>query len=542
MLRYIYIFCPQHILITISISMLSSILSVLNVLFLKYTIDSITGGSSFIKVSIFLGGLLIMQLGFMLLNSWLQHKVMPKNVQTISQKMQMMLFKKAVEVEVKCYEDTDFYNKFTLAMQQADSRALAVLNTFSMFIGSLFGIGAFSTLIGLYEPVILGVVLLRVALSFYINTCTIKVQHQYNEERVPFQREIGYQLRIFYLQNYAKELRLFEGLPELMRKMYSVSTEKVKGLIETYGKKLMNMARNQGGIGAISSTGVMIYLSYKVLKSILTIGDFIALSNSSQQLGGQITNFMSIFPQLYEHSLYIENFKEFVDYKPTIQPNEDGVVLNKVPSIELQNVSFSYSNSNKNVLDRVNIKIKSGEKVAFVGRNGAGKSTLVKLITRLYDPVEGNILIDGIPYYKYNTKSIRESIGIIFQDYQGYAMSIIENILMREIVDKEADEKLVERALIFSGLYDKVSSLPDGMYTKLTKEFSNKGTLLSGGELQKLAIARVYARKCNIIILDEPSSSLDPIAENEMFNSMLSSRRQNSNSYITPTCKRKKCR
>ena len=172
--------------------------------------------------------------------------------------------------------------------------------------------------------------------------------------------------------------------------------------------KTYEYGSNSRWIGAISSTGVMIYLSYKVLKSILTIGDFIALSNSSQQLGGQITNFMSIFPQLYEHSLYIENFKEFVDYKPTIQPNEDGVVLNKVPSIELQNVSFSYSNSNKNVLDRVNIKIKSGEKVAFVGRNGAGKSTLVKLITRLYDPVEGNILIDGIPYYKYNTKSIRK--------------------------------------------------------------------------------------------------------------------------------------
>ena len=166
------------------------------------------------------------------------------------------------------------------------------------------------------------------------------------------------------------------------------------------------------------------------------------------------------------------------------------------------------------------MEISKGEKIAIVGINGAGKTTLVKLLLRLYDVDEGNITINDQDYKQINTKSLREKVGAVFQNIEVYAVTIAENVLLREVKGQE-DIDLVNKALEFSGLYEYVYSLPDNINTKVTREFHRQGIIFSGGQMQKLAIARGYAQDYQLFILDEPSSALDPIAEAKVYNNML---------------------
>lgn len=162
--------------------------------------------------------------------------------------------------------------------------------------------------------------------------------------------------------------------------------------------------------------------------------------------------------------------------------------------------------------------IKQGEKIAIVGFNGAGKTTLVKLLMRLYDPSSGEILLNGRNIKEYNLESYRGSLGVVFQDYKQFALSVVENVLGRPM--REGDEAAVEDCLRRAGIWDKISALPEGINTRMTREFDDDGLILSGGESQKLAIASVYARNSSVVILDEPSSALDPIAEHDMYRQM----------------------
>lgn len=183
----------------------------------------------------------------------------------------------------------------------------------------------------------------------------------------------------------------------------------------------------------------------------------------------------------------------------------------------MNNVCFSYNNkeTKNDILNNISFSIQTREKMAIVGHNGAGKSTLVKLLLRLYDPAQGAILLNGYDYRKYNINHLRSLFAVVFQDYQHYSFTIAENILLRK-VESEKDVNLVNCALQKVGLYKKVASTPLGINTQLTKNFDNNGILLSGGELQKLAIARALVQDTPIIIMDEPSSALDPLSEREI--------------------------
>jgi ATP-binding cassette, subfamily B, bacterial len=521
MMKYIATFCPNHILLTIVNSILSSVIPIFYILFTRYVINSLTYGADFNKVLFIIIAFLIFNICYAFFTSWFQQVATPKNTQILNQKMQAIIFKKTLELDLSCYEDVDFYNKFSMALQQSDTRALAVLNTFSTFIGNLFGITTLITMISSFEPLLLIAILVNVLIAIFINTKVIKIQHKYYEERIPYQREIQYVNRVFYQREYAKEFRIFSGFPPVIMRIFNNSVNKLILLLKTFGKKLSRFYGAQNAISALVDAIIMLYLAYKVILKSLNVGDFVALSGSAQQLFSQLTQFINIFPQLYEHSVYTENFEEFMNYKPSIHNDKSKMEFKNNSIIEFRNLSFVYPNTEKTVLKGINIKIYSGEKIAFVGYNGAGKSTLIKLLTRLYDPTEGQIILDGIDCKKYNVTSIRKNIGIIFQDYQMFSVSIAENILMRPIINREDDEDTVYKALKQVGLYDKIHSMENGIYTVLSREFTNSGAIFSGGEFQKLAIARIYAQKSNIIILDEPSSALDPIAENEFFNSVL---------------------
>lgn len=521
MLKYIAKFCPNHIFITIINSILSSIIPIFYILLTRFIINSITDGIDFKFVLLIMLIFVLFNICYSLFNIWVQQKVIPRNTQILNKKMQTEIFNKTLELDLECYEDVEFYNKFSTALQQSDTRALAVLNTFSTLIGSLFGITSLVALISSFTSIILIAIVANVVITFYISTKTIDIQHKYYIDKIPYLRESEYVKRLFYLREYAKEFRLFCEFPTVIMNSFNNAFDKLISLICIYGKKLSKYYQVQEILNVLFNAAIMLYLAYKVVAKDLNIADFIALFSSSQQLAQQISQILTAFSQMYEHSIYIENFIEFMSYKSRVCKDIGKIEVAKNSVIEFKNVSFTYPNTKKSILKNINIKITSGERVAFVGRNGAGKSTIIKLIARLYDPTEGKINLNDLEYRNYGINSLRNNIGIIFQDYQTFSLSIAENILMRPIENYDDDEKTINNALKYVGLYNKIHSLPKGIHTVLNREFEKTGIILSGGELQKLAIARIYARNSNIIILDEPSSSLDPIAENEIFNSVL---------------------
>jgi ABC-type multidrug transport system fused ATPase/permease subunit len=208
--------------------------------------------------------------------------------------------------------------------------------------------------------------------------------------------------------------------------------------------------------------------------------------------------------------------------------------LEHIPSqaeIIFDDVSFQYDGNNKKALQHIHLRIAPGEKLAIVGVNGAGKSTLVKLLAGIYSPTEGSILVGGTPINSYREDTYRNAVNMVLQHYALFAFTIGENVLMRRVVSEE-DRRIVEEALRMVGLWDKVSALPNGINTEVTREFSS-GVILSGGEQQKLALARAYAQKSQILILDEPSSSLDAFAETDILGQLYQARRDKTIILVT---------
>ena len=219
-------------------------------------------------------------------------------------------------------------------------------------------------------------------------------------------------------------------------------------------------------------------------------------------------------------SISIEKYKEFFGY--TKVNTGTMKIGNQSIAIKLESVSFSYPDSCQIALSDITVQIKEGQKVAIIGPNGSGKSTLIKLIAGLYAPDSGSILINGHHLSEYDLAAYRASIGFVFQEYRLFAVSIIENILMRPIENRQKDEMIAWEALYHVGLADKVSTLPDGLYTEISKEFSVNGNIFSGGEQQRIAIARAYAKKSKLVIFDEPSNGLDKYAVQQMIDFLLS--------------------
>ena len=215
---------------------------------------------------------------------------------------------------------------------------------------------------------------------------------------------------------------------------------------------------------------------------------------------------------------FLEYFRTFMEYKEKIPEDQDGIMPEKICSIEFRNVCFEYK-ENEPVINNLSFKIEGDKVCALVGHNGAGKSTIIKLLFRLYDPTSGEILVNGINIKEYNLKAYRKQFSAAFQDYKVMAMSVKDNVLMGESFDNP--DETAERALRCAGVWDKVSSLSNGMNTIMTKEFDNDGAVLSGGEQQKIVVARAFAQQASVKVFDEPSSALDPIAEYDLYKGIM---------------------
>lgn len=518
MFFYLLKYCKIYVFFSFFVSILSSLNSILSIYFIRIALNVATQDSSLTKLLYFLAVQSVILILYAIINSIYQGKIVPINQQKLQKEMYSELFQKATEISVVKYDDPEFYDKFVLALNNSDSRALSILNTFTTIISSFFTIVAITALITSLDSLIFLFVILDVLFTLSLNTILSKITYYLNINMTPSRRGMSYVQRVYYLREFANELRLTR-ITDCLKKMYQALNDNALSLLQESGSQKTRLYFLQAFVQIAYASAIMIYLSFRLFTKVIAAGDFAALINSANQLSSSLKGLFQVGPKLYEHSLYIDNFKEFIQYEV---PNRSGHrQFQKFSELKLQNVSFRYSNMKTDTIHNFNLVIKRGSKIALVGANGAGKSSLAKMIVGLYEPYQGNVLFNSYPQQEYISDDFLRNVGLIFQDFRIYAVPIIENILMRPIDNKEQDEEIVINALKKVGLYDKIAMLPKGIYTNLTRELDTNGAIFSGGEMQRIAIARAFATKYELLILDEPSSSLDTISEAEIFRLIL---------------------
>ncbi len=442
----------------------------------------------------------------------------PKYKIRIEKHVEMSAFKQARRVELACYENPEAYDKLEKALNGIGDKIYDNVWVIWSQINRIVTLSANAFLVLFIDPGLIVFALLPLLLGF-LRRKRNKLNHDRSAEDKILGRKRDYVKRTFYLAENAKEMRL-TAFPKFMLGKHKAVFEETKALYKKFGKKLVPITffldwSIDGGVVVLA----MLYAAYKtlVVKS-MTPGDCIVVFNSISSISYAINQFVADMSKFHENALYIEDYKEFTEYDPKIKGGSE-----KIPStperISLKDVSFKYDGSDKYVLKNINLEIKPGEKIALVGENGAGKSTLVKLLLRLYDPTEGSVKIGNKELSDYSLESVADSYGVVFQECHPFSMTVAENVLLRPY--SELDEAAVIDALKQSGAYDKIASLEKGIHTILTREFDDEGTTLSGGELQKVELARIFANPTPFVILDEPSSALDPIAEHKMFENMM---------------------
>lgn len=520
MVQYVVKYIPSYIFVTLVEGVGRGFWHIFGVLFMKYLFDAVESGLDFATVMFWTVLWLVYQLVFELFNKWRLKVYVPKAKLVLHEKIQNELYIKARNLDQSCYDDPEFYNDFIWAIRESDERVSSIMENFGLFINRVIcSAVVLGILVTLDIPVTV-FLLVSLLVGFILKNILSKMNVQQDEEINPINRKLEYIDRVFYLPDRAKELRL-GGIAKYLHESYDATVkEKVSCSKKWFKKRLKFSLVSDFIIEFMPETGATFYLLIRyILDPTLTLGGFTASFSAMWKLFWTIDDIGNYFTKFGEHSMYIEKVKRFIEYEPKIVGE-----VKEVPefeSLKVENLSFAYpfGDADTKILKNISFEIKKGEKIAFVGYNGAGKTTLIKLLMRLYDCNEGEIFYNGQNIKDFVPENYREHIGAVFQDYKVFAATVAENVLGGEFDPK--NEEVVLSALKAASFGEKLQELPDGINSQLTTEFSADGVGLSGGESQKIAISRVFARPFELIIMDEPSSSLDPVAEFELNKSIL---------------------
>lgn len=434
----------------------------------------------------------------------------------VNQGLSTMLYNKAKNLDLEAYDNPDFYNNFILAIEASSGNLNNMLNLIRQFMGEVVTLVTICSVIFTIDPWCLVIILITVAVFTPISTKIGSLQLERRVENNRLHRRADYFARVFYLQDYAKEVRM-NNIKPLLIKRYNESADDVIDCQRKYVKKI-------DVLYFIQETGVQIlgfmlvlplYLGYCVLESkTLSAGDFVAAFNGAWGIAASFSFLtVHISRDFSEQSKIIYKVREFLGRKNKMKDGDHIAEISQPEAIELKNVSFTYPNNTEPTLKNINLTLNPYEKIALVGYNGAGKTTLTNLLLRLYDVTEGEILIGGKNIKNETVKSHRNRFSAVFQDFQLFAASLAENVAL----DTEYNEDEVWQALKHSG-FDK--PLKNGVKTELLREFDDNGMMFSGGEAQKITVARAFYKNCPYVIMDEPSANLDPVAEYNLNKSM----------------------
>ena len=509
-----------------------------HVLGIRYVLRCAEFHEPFTKALLYIGLILTINIiqiipdGFFIYG-W-QYKYKPRLYRALKEQM----FKKASEIDLYCYDDPAYYNDFVLSVSQSEAaidRFLELLNMAMQAITVLFTTGIFYLMT---DPTGIVFVFVSFILRFVVSKKLNKVNYDNRIAINPHMRKRDYVSRVFYLKDFAKELRLHPNAGTQLEQEFAEANDNIINEHKKIAaKRVWFQFLKDYGVGDFLIDGLYItYLVYKaaVLHSV-TYSDAVILFNRTGSLRGSMSRFADLGPKAHENSMFVDKIRSFLSYEPQLKNDEGDEVPQGNGELKLEHVSFKYSETGRTVLDDISLTVKPGEHIAIVGYNGAGKTTLIKLLMRLYDPTSGTISYHNQNVKTFCPREYHKRIGVVFQDFQMFGANLAENVVMDNMSKTEQEEKspLITNALQSAGFGEKLARLPQGLFTQVTTEFDKAGVDFSGGESQKVAISRAFYKNADILIMDEPSSALDPIAEYELNKAMESAAKGKTVFYIS---------
>ena len=447
--------------------------------------------------------------------------------------IKLRIMKKSEEIDLAAYDMPEFYEKLENANREAGMRPVQILSASFRMVSTLIGLVSYVVIISSAFPLAAVCIILvsipSAAVSFVYRHKHFKYMRHRSKER----RQMNYYSEIMVNKDVVKEIRMFDLGPTFVRKYRQVFDGYYKGIRSLIARESIWTA-----IMAILSSVVncvfYAFIAMGVFNGSFMIGDYSLYTGSLSSIASSVGSVIGISATIYEGTLFIDNLITFMNADKNISAPKKAATINRgVPhSIEFKNVSFSYPGTERRVIKNVSFVLEPGETTVLVGLNGAGKTTLIKLLTRLYDPSEGEILLDGVNIKEYDPKELYKMFGIIFQDFGKYACTVSENIMFGE-VDAELDETRVKDSADSANASDFIERLPTGYDTPLMRIFEREGTELSIGQWQKLAIARAFYSDSDVLILDEPTASLDAIAEQEIYSQFEELRKDKTTIFVS---------
>ena len=466
------------------------------------------------------------------LEGLMRTRICPIGQEKITRAVREKLYEKAKELDISCYDNPEFYNDFVFAMDNAAARVENVMSGVGLLIRDIAMLAVVGGYILLTNSMAMIFVVVSFAASYLLNIIVNKSRFNLEKTLNPIRRKRDYISRVFYLPDYVKEIRM----SKVKDKLYDDFAETEKQIYKGLKKRTRKIAILEFLRGYVCNSFIfdflfLLYLMFlSIVQNTLSFGALYGLYRSSQSAKWTINGLADRIAFIQEQSLYIEKVRSFLAYEQTVASKQNPKIIpDSNGTLELKNVSFTYPGAKEETLSDVSLTIRQGEKIAIVGYNGAGKTTLVKLLMRLYDPCNGEISYGGENIREYGVVEYRDLFATLFQDYQIYAASVTQNVLADDV---PPDIDRLNLALASGGLTDRVAKMTDGISSQITKEFV-QGEELSGGEKQKLALSRCLYKDSPVIILDEPSSALDPIAEFELNNTILKLQRDKTVIFIS---------
>ncbi len=426
----------------------------------------------------------------------------------------IQVMKHAAELDLIAYEDPVFYDRLERARVQATDR-LGMIQQIGRLIQLVITTITLSVTIVVYSPWLMLLLIAGVLPAFLGESHFAFLGYAKNFRQTPIRRQLDYLRQLGGSKEAAKELKLF-GLSKFLTQRFTKLSD---GIYEE------NVALSRRKLIAGAFLSVIAFMGYysayafviwRTVTGAYSLGLWYLLSGAILQASSNIQQIFSTVSGIADQALFLTDLLAFFDMQPTIQSKPDALPAPRpiVRGFEFRNVSFRYPGSSRLVLDGLNFHLRPGERVALIGENGEGKTTIVKLITRLYDPTEGQVLLDGVDLKEYRLEDLYREIGVIFQDFMRYEMTARENIAVGRI--EEIDDLAMLEAAARKSLADAVIAKIGGYDQMLGRRFET-GVDLSGGEWQKVALARAYLRDAQLLILDEPTAALDARSEFEVF-------------------------
>lgn len=503
----------KYILLKIFITIISPIVSLIGIFIPGLLIDELTRSFRYNRIAIYVIVLTFVPYLWSVIQYIINHYYTDILRYELNRKFEADFYKHTAKL------DYDFFDKSYLSDLQSQahevimSDVIGSVDSLCTFISTAISFLALSSLITQLNPIIIVVIIINLTINFFVSRNHKSKLLEYEDEKRKRRRYKWVHTFLLTSELYAKEVRLFQ-MGNFLSDKITESNKNIDELEHRINKHSTNANCGYLSTALFQNVFIYAYTIYNVVTGTISVGYMSIINSAATQLSSLLGSVSGLYLSLFHKGEKAQKYIDFMNL-PSIQYESGNKqpIFDNTSVIEFKNVSFSYPGNDRLVINNLNLKIYGNEHLAIVGKNGSGKSTFVKLLTRLYQPTSGEILLNGINIAEYDYEKYQKLFSPVFQDYALYDMSIKENIALSGI----ADEDRLKEVSIMSGLESLLNKLTKGFNTQLGKNFDPEGVKLSGGEGQRLAIARARYYNREIYLLDEPTAALDPYAENEIY-------------------------